>query len=74
MHKDIGQGVWIFWDILGYSGICVTDDWFAVTTQPREKATVDDYENDRHCKDMLKVVKYKDLWNSLGSDDKSTLH
>ena len=37
-------------------------------------ATVDDYENDRHCKDMLKVVKYKDLWNSLGSDDKSTLH
>ena len=23
---------------------------------------------------MLKLVKYKDLWNSLGSDDKSTLH
>ena len=37
-------------------------------------ATEDDYENDRGCKDMLKLVKYKDLWNSLGSDDKSTLH
>ena len=23
---------------------------------------------------MLKLEKYKDLWNSLGSDDKSTLH
>ena len=37
-------------------------------------ATEDDYENDHGCKDMLKLVKYKDLWNSLGSDDKSTLH
>ena len=37
-------------------------------------ATEDDYENDRGCKDMLKVVKYKELYDNLGVDDRSTLH
>ena len=37
-------------------------------------ATEDDYENDRGCKDMLKVVKYKELFDNLGDDDRSTLH
>ena len=30
-------------------------------------ATEDDYENDRGCKDMLKVVKYKELYDNLGA-------
>ena len=37
-------------------------------------ATEDDYENDRGCKDMLKVVKYKELYDNLGDEDRSTLH
>ena len=37
-------------------------------------ATEDDFENDRGCKDMLKVVKYKELYDNLGDDDRSTLH
>ena len=30
-------------------------------------ATEDDFENDRGCKDMLKVVKYKELYDNLGA-------
>ena len=37
-------------------------------------ATEDDFENDRGCKDMLKVVKYKELYDNLGDEDRSTLH
>ena len=37
-------------------------------------ATEDDFENDRGCKDMLKVVKYKELFDNLGEEDRSTLH
>ena len=37
-------------------------------------ATEDDFENDRGCKDMLKVVKYKELYDNLGDKDRSTLH
>ena len=37
-------------------------------------ATEDDYENDRGCKDMLKVVKYKELYDNLGDEGRSTLH
>ena len=37
-------------------------------------ATEDDFENDRGCKDMLKVVKYKELYDNLGNEDRSTLH
>ena len=53
------------------------------TTLPKElcflvygtfAATEDDYENDRGCKDMLKVVKYKELYDNLGDEDRSTLH
>ena len=40
---------------------------------PCNGATEDDFENDRGCKDMLKVVKYKELFDNLG-DDRSTLH
>ena len=34
----------------------------------------DDYDKDRGCKDVLKVVKYKELFDNLGDDDRSTLH
>ena len=37
-------------------------------------ATEDDFENDRGCKDMLKVVKYKELYDNLGDEGRSTLH
>ena len=37
-------------------------------------ATEDDYENDRGCKDMLQVVKYKELYDNLGFEDRSLLH
>ena len=37
-------------------------------------ATEDDFENDRGCKDMLKVVKYKELFANLGDVDRGTLH
>ena len=37
-------------------------------------ATEDDFENDRGCKGMLKVVKYKELYDNLGDEDRSTLH
>ena len=37
-------------------------------------ATEDDYENDRGCKDMLQVVKYKELFDNLGIEDRSLLH
>ena len=37
-------------------------------------ATEDDLENDRGCKDMLKVVKYKELYDNLGDEGRSTLH
>ena len=31
-------------------------------------ATEDDYENERGCKDLLKVVKYKELYDNLGDE------
>ena len=31
--------------------------------------TEDDYDNDRGCKDVVKVVKYKELYENLGDDD-----
>ena len=37
-------------------------------------ATEDDFENDRGCTDMLKVVKYKELYDNLGDQDRTTLH
>ena len=37
-------------------------------------ATKDDYEYDRGCKDLLKVVKYKELYDNLGDHDRSALH
>ena len=37
-------------------------------------ATEDDYENDRGCQDLLKVVKYKELYDNLGDDDRGMLH
>ena len=37
-------------------------------------ATEDDFENERGCKDMLKVVKYKELYDNLGDGYRSTLH
>ena len=37
-------------------------------------ATEDDYENDRGCKDMLQVVKYKELYDNLGFEDRGLLH
>ena len=40
-------------------------------------ATEDDFENDRaaaRCKDMLKVVKYKELYDNLDFEGRSTLH
>ena len=37
-------------------------------------ATEDDFENDHGCKDLLKVVKYKELYGSLGDEDRSPLH
>ena len=37
-------------------------------------ATEDDFENDRGCKDLLKVVKYKELYGRLSDEDRSALH
>ena len=34
--------------------------------------TEDDFENDRGCKDMLKAVKYKELYDNLGDEGRST--
>ena len=36
--------------------------------------TEDDYDNDRGCKDVVKVVKYKELYENLGDDDRGKLH
>ena len=36
--------------------------------------TEDDYDNDRGCKDVVKVVKYKELFENLGDEDRGKLH
>ena len=36
--------------------------------------TEDDYDNDRGCKDVVKAVKYKELYENLGDDDRGKLH
>ena len=36
--------------------------------------TEDDFDNDRGCKDVVKVVKYKELFENLGDEDRGKLH
>jgi hypothetical protein len=37
-------------------------------------ATEDEYEKDRNCKEMLKVVSYKEIFDNCGSDCRSVVH
>ena len=66
-----------------FSGILLLLLLYAPPDDPKElcflvygtfAATEDDFENDRGCKDMVKVVKYKELYANLGDEDRSTLH
>ena len=37
-------------------------------------ATEDEYENDNGCKEMLKVVSYKELYDNVGQEDRDLVH